>query len=254
MSESTLSVALVYPEVLGTYGDRGNAAALVHRARGHGLDCRVIEVGLHDPIPEAADIYLLGGGEDAAMMLAWERLRSQRGLAEAIDAGAACFAVCAGFQMLGHEFVGPDGMTHTGLGLLDVHSRRLPGRRAVGEVLATSTGIDVGLLTGFENHQGDAQLGPDARPLARLVVGIGNGHERSEGAVQRTVVGTYMHGPALVRNDRLTDHLLAIVAGALQPFDDEPVRRLRIERRNAALSSPRKRWQLRRARRERRPS
>lgn len=121
-------------------------------------------------------------------------------------------------------------------------------------MLAESTGIDVGMLTGFENHQGDARLGPEARPLARVVVGTGNGHEGGEGAVQRTVVGTYMHGPALVRNDRLTDHLLTTVVGALQPFDDEPVRRLRIERRNAALSSPRQRWRLRRTRRERRPS
>lgn len=121
-------------------------------------------------------------------------------------------------------------------------------------MLAESTGIDVGMLTGFENHQGDARLGPEARPLARVVVGTGNGHEGGEGAVQRTVVGTYMHGPALVRNDRLTDHPLTTVVGALQPFDDEPVRRLRIERRNAALSSPRQRWRLRRTRRERRPS
>ena len=64
MKESILSVALVFPELLGTYGDRGNAAALVHRARGRGLDCRVLEVGLHDPFPRAADIYLLGGGEE----------------------------------------------------------------------------------------------------------------------------------------------------------------------------------------------
>jgi CobQ-like glutamine amidotransferase family enzyme len=259
VKESILSVALVYPEVLGTYGDRGNATALVHRARGRGLDCRVIEVGLHDPVPRAADIYLLGGGEDAAMLLAWERLRGQRGLPEAVAAGAACFAVCAGFQLLGHEFVGPDGVTHPGLGVLDVRSRRLPGPRAVGEVLAESTGIDIGFVTGFENHQGDAQLGPGARPLARLVVGTGNGHGQDEGAVQGTVVGTYMHGPALVRNDRLADHLLATVLGPLEPFDDEPVRRLRVERREAALTSPRQRWPrpLRRlglSRRERRRS
>jgi CobQ-like glutamine amidotransferase family enzyme len=247
VKESTLSVALVFPEVLSTYGDRGNATALAHRARGRGLDCRVIMVGLHDPVPRTADVYLLGGGEDAAMLLAWEHLRGQRSLAEAVAAGAACFAVCAGFQLLGHEFVGPDAITRSGLGILDVRSRRLPGPRAVGEVLAESTGLDVGFLTGFENHQGDALLGPAARPLARLLVGTGNGHDHDEGVVQGTVVGTYMHGPALVRNDRLADHLLATVVGALEPFDDEPVRRLRLERRNAALRPLRRRWPLRRA-------
>jgi CobQ-like glutamine amidotransferase family enzyme len=257
VKESTLSVAVVFPEVLATYGDRGNATALAHRARGRGFDCRVINVGLHDPVPRAADVYLLGGGEDAAMLLAWERLRGQRSLAEAVAAGAACFAVCAGFQLLGHQFVGPDGVTHPGLGILDVRSRRLPGPRAVGEVLAESTGLHIGYLTGFENHQGDAQLGPGARPLARLVVGTGNGHDHDEGVVQGTVVGTYMHGPALVRNDRLADHLLATVMGPLEPFDDELVRRLRVERRNAALPPLRRHWPLRRAgpaKRERRQS
>ena len=242
MKESILSVALVFPELLGTYGDRGNAAALVHRARGRGLDCRVLEVGLHDPFPRAADIYLLGGGEDAAMLLAWERLHAQSGLTEAVERGAVCFGVCAGFQLLGHEFDGPDGVTHPGLGLLDISSHRLPGPRAVGEVLTQSTGIDIGFVTGYENHQGDAQLGPRARPLARVVVGTGNGHSHAEGAVQGTVVGTYLHGPALVRNDRLADHLLAAVVGPLEPFDDELVQRLRGERRKAALASPRRRW------------
>jgi CobQ-like glutamine amidotransferase family enzyme len=48
-------------------------------------------------------------------------------------------------------------------------------------------------------------------------------------------MATYLHGPALVRNDALTDRLLQSVTGPLSPFDDEPVRKLREERRAAAL-------------------
>jgi lipid II isoglutaminyl synthase (glutamine-hydrolysing) len=113
---------------------------------------------------------------------------------------------------------------------------RIEGDRAVGEVLAESTGIPgEEFLTGFENHQGDARLGAEARPLGRVVRGTGNG-DGTEGAVQGRVVGTYLHGPALVRNDVLADHLLGLVVGELAPYDDEPVRRLRAERRAAALS------------------
>lgn len=236
-SDSTIDVVLVYPELLGTYGDRGNAAALVHRARGRDLDIRVVEVAMADPLPTQGDIYLIGGGEDAAMLLAWERLQRDRGLGDALAAGAACFGVCAGFQLLAHDFTGPDDSRHEGLGLLDVHCGRLAETRAVGEVLAESVeGLDLGFLTGFENHQGDAQLGPEARPLGRLVRGIGNGDSATEGAVQGKIVGTYLHGPALVRNDGLADHLLTLVAGTLAPMVDEPVGRLRVERRAAALS------------------
>lgn len=239
--ESTLTVVLVYPEVLGTYGDRGNATALAHRARGRGLPLRVLEVGRDEALPGQADIYLLGGGEDAATLLAWRRLRDDPTLPDAVAGGAACFGVCAGYQLLARSFTGPDGRRHEGLGLLDVTCARL-ARRAVGEVLAESGDPGIGFLTGFENHQGDARLGPSARPLARLVVGVGNGDGHFEGTVQGRVIGSYLHGPALVRNDGLADRLLEQVAGPLPPYDDEPVRRLREERRAAALASRRVRW------------
>jgi hypothetical protein len=232
MSDSTLTVVLVYPELLGTYGDRGNALALAHRARARGLDCRVIAAGLGKAVPRAGDIYLIGGGEDAAMLLAWEHLVADRALEDAVEAGAACFGVCAGFQLLSSQFAGPDGRPRNGLGLLDASCGRIAGPRAVGEVIAEG---DQGFLTGFENHQGDARLGAGARPLGRLVRGVGNGDEATEGAVQGRVLATYLHGPALVRNDSLADRLLQSVAGPLSPFDDELVRRLREERRAAAL-------------------
>jgi CobQ-like glutamine amidotransferase family enzyme len=230
-----IDVVLVYPVVLGTYGDRGNVMALAHRAGARGLRCDITSVGLHDPLPRDGDIYVLGGGEDASMMLAHQRLRDDDGLSAAVRGGAVAFGVCAGFQLLARSFVGPDGTTHDGLGLLDVTCGRFDGPRAVGEVLAESTGVaGSDFLTGFENHQGDARLGPAARPLGRVVRGRGNG-DGTEGAVQGRVVGTYLHGPALVRNDALADHLLELVAGHLAPFEDGPVRRLRAERRVAAL-------------------
>jgi CobQ-like glutamine amidotransferase family enzyme len=234
--DSAITIVLVYPDLLGTYGDRGNAIALVHRATARGLECHVLKTSVHDPLPRTGDIYLIGGGEDAAMLLAWEHLVEGQPLEDAVEAGAACFGVCAGFQLLSHEFAGPDSRHRHGLGLLDARCGRIEGHRAVGEVLAES---EHGFLTGFENHQGDAHLGPTARPLARLVRGVGNGDGATEGAVQGRVVGSYLHGPALVRNDGLADHLLQLVTGPLPPYDDEPVRRLRLERRAAALGGPR---------------
>ena len=87
----------------------------------------------------------------------------------------------------------------------------------------------IGFLTGFENHQGDASLGPAARPLGTLDVGVGNGDRKSEGAVQGRVVGTYLHGPLLPRNPWLADWLLAQALAhrtggeppSLEPLADE---------------------------------
>jgi CobQ-like glutamine amidotransferase family enzyme len=222
----------------------------MHRARARGIGCRLIEVGLHQPIPRGADVYLLGGGEDASMLLAWRRLRHDSGLLEAVGAGAVVFGVCAGFQLLSGTFAGPDASVRQGLGLLDVHCGRLERARAVGEVLVESRATSGDFLTGFENHKGDARLGAGARSLGLTVRGVGNG-DGTEGAIQGRVVATYLHGPALVRNHQLADHLLRFVVGELAPYDDAPVRRLRAERRDAVLSEH---GVLRGIRRIRRPS
>jgi CobQ-like glutamine amidotransferase family enzyme len=137
-------------------------------------------------------------------------------------------------QLLSREYVGMDGV-RSGLGLIDVTCGRLTGTRAVGEVVARSE-LDGSPLLGFENHQGDAVLGPAAQPLGILEVGRGNGHGGWEGARQGGVIGTYLHGPVLVRNPAVADTLLATaVGGALEPYLDERVERLRRERLRSTL-------------------
>lgn len=236
-TDTEVTIVLLYPDVLGTYGDRGNAMALAHRAAARDIRARVVEVTLDEPVPASGDVYLVGGGEDAAQVLAWQALRRDRGFRRALEAGAACLAVCAGFQILSCEFRDRDGGLLPGLGLLDAHCGRLPGRRAVGEVVADAVGIPgLPTLTSYENHQGDAILGPLARPLGRVLRGIGNGHDGAEGAVQGNIVATYLHGPVLVRNPALADHLLQTVTGPLTEFRDEAVERLRRERLYDALA------------------
>lgn len=234
MSPEQVGIVVVYPRLLGVYGDRGNAVALRHRAEARGIATRIVEVAPGEPIPEHGDLYLVGGAEDKSMAAAAGLLEGQPGLRRGIEAGAGCLAVCAGFQLLSREYVGPDGATRPGLGLLDVTCGRLSGARAVGEVVARSE-IDGSAILGFENHQGDAVLGPLARPLGIVSVGQGNGHDRREGARQGRVIGTYLHGPVLVRNPRLADWLLATAVGHdMGAFVDLRVERLRRERFRSA--------------------
>ena len=144
------------------------------------------------------------------------------------------FAVCAGYQLLGHSFFAK-GQKCPGLGLLDLDSDR-GATRAVGE-LAGEIDIRLGLpaLTGFENHGGRTHLGPQANPLARVSLGIGN-DGTTEGAWQGSVLGTYSHGPALSRNPQIADLLLRWATGTatLPPIDDAWPNRLRGERLSAA--------------------
>jgi len=227
-----LRLVWIYPDLLSTYGDRGNLLVLERRARLRGIGVETVSVNSDQPVPREGDIYLMGGGEDLPQILATNRLRADGGLAAAVQRGAVLFAVCAGYQMLGTEFGGVEGEPMAGLGLLDIRSGR-GERRAVGEILAdVDPSLGVGQLTGFENHQGVTAIGPGARPLARVTHGIGNG-DGTEGAYSGRVLGTYLHGPALVRNPALADLLLSWVAGQLQPLPpgaEELAQHLRAER------------------------
>lgn len=229
---STVQIVLLYPELLGTYGDGGNATVLAQRLRWRGIDAEVLSVAANEPVPVGCDVYVLGGGEDGPQTEAVRELSRQGALHRSVDSGAVVFAVCAGMQLVGNSFPGPQNSTVEGLGLLDCTTVRTGEPRAVGELYVTGDpNLGVGELTGFENHAGRTRVGPRATPLGTVVAGVGNGSVGvteggvgTEGAVATDgtrVVGTYLHGPALARNPALADVMLGWVVGDLPDFDSD---------------------------------
>jgi lipid II isoglutaminyl synthase (glutamine-hydrolysing) len=230
-----IKIVWIYPDLLSTYGDQGNCIVLERRAALRGISTRTVHVRSDEPVPVDGDIYLLGGGEDRPQILAAERLRADGGLARAVEYGSVIFAVCAGYQLLGTEFGGEEGQPVQGLGLLDLRSGR-GEKRGVGEIVGdVSPELGVPRITGFENHQGVTRLGAGVKPLAKTIIGLGNG-DGYEGAHKDHIIGTYMHGPALVRNPGLADLLLRWAVGhELAPVDDSWAGKLREERLKAVL-------------------
>ena len=233
--DSTVSVVLLFPDLLGTYGDSGNAVILAQRLRWRGIPSRIITVRSGDAVPEGCEIYVVGGGEDLPQALAARQLGPARTspLARAVDSGAAVLAVCAGLQILGNSFVyGPQGIAAEGLGLIDCDTRRGGGRRSVGEIaVEVDPRLGIPVLTGYENHAGVTSVGPGANPAGRVVYGNGNGDgSGTDGVWSGKVFGTYLHGPVLARNPALADLLLSWVVGDLTPIDDTEATALREER------------------------
>jgi CobQ-like glutamine amidotransferase family enzyme len=237
MAESTVRIGLVLPDVMGTYGDGGNAVVLRQRLRLRGIDAEVVDITLSDPVPAELDLYTLGGAEDFAQRLATKHLLRYPGLQRAAERGAPVLAICAAIQVLGHWYETSSGERVDGVGLLDVTTSPQP-KRTIGEVI--SEPLPPGLtqrLTGFENHRGGTVLGSAASPLARVISGAGNRDgDGFDGAVQGSVIATYLHGPCLARNPELADHMLSRVVGDLAPLDLPEVEQLRRER----LAAPRR--------------
>ncbi len=237
-----LVIVDVYPDLLGTYGDGGNAEILKFRSQLRGYDVEIIRSDSTEPLVKNGDIYLLGGGEDAPQRLAKELLEKSGALSSALESGAVVLGVCAGYQILGESYVS-NGNIESGLGLIEVSTSRKSSTRHVGEIIAKSPVLNGYLLTGYENHASETYLGKSVKPLGSVIKGSGNftkyegSNNFSEGVIYKTVVGTYLHGPVLARNPKFADYILEMKLGRLESIDDTEIEALRDERLSIVLNS-----------------
>lgn len=208
-----LKIGHLYPDLLDLYSDRGNVIILQKRAQWRGLDVIVdqISVGQEPPLAEY-DILVMGGGMDREQGIVAQDLQSRRAnIQAAVDAGTVIVAICGGYQLLGHYFETSTGQRIPGLGILDIETVganvRMVGN-VVGEMEIDGTKHHV---IGYENHSGKTYLGPNAKPMMRVIKGHGNsGEDKFEGVRQGSIFGTYLHGPLLAKNPYLADHFIEL--------------------------------------------
>ena len=221
----TLRVGALYPDLLNIYADRGNLLLLERRCAWRGIGFELRGIGLGEALdPDAHDLLYIGGGQDRDQALcARDMVDTKRdALHAAAERGAVVFAVCGGYQLLGHGYA-MGGERLPGVGLVELETVREEGPRLIGNVAIELA--DGQVLAGFENHGGRTRLGPGAKPLGRVLKGHGNdgrsGYEGVLGGPHDTVVGTYLHGPLLPKNADFADWLTATALGIeLAPLDD----------------------------------
>jgi CobQ-like glutamine amidotransferase family enzyme len=229
---------------MNIYADRGNLLFLERRCAWRGIGFELHGADPGEPVDAGAhDLFYLGGGQDRDQALCAQDLATVKrdALHAAAGRGAVVFAVCGGYQLLGHGYE-LGGEELPGAGLVDLRTVRgepradgrwWRGRNDRGARLIGNIAIEVELpglgaprvLAGFENHGGRTHLGPGERPLGRVLAGHGNnGRDGAEGVLHGTVLGTYMHGPLLPKNAWLADWLIATALGLapadLAPLDD----------------------------------
>ena len=242
-----LHVAVLYPDLLNLYGDRGNARAIARRCAARGIEATVSGVEIDDGwSPADIDLILVGGGQDREQRRVQADLqRRGEAIRGYVDEGGVVLAVCGGFQLFGHHYRGWDGEIMEGIGVFDAVAAH-PGpqiRRCVGNVVALWEGETI---VGFENHGGRTYLNEGQRALADVVSGFGNnGGDGLEGARVKNAYGTYLHGAVLPKNPHLADCLIRLAlerrygpeAADLDPLDDGAALRAHAEALHATLSA-----------------
>lgn len=210
MAKRQLRLAHLYGNLLNTYGDNGNILMLNYVAKKMDIALEIEIVSIHEPFdPTRYDLIFFGGGQDYEQVIVSKDIQSKKeSLTEFIENDGVILAICGGYQLLGHYYIGADGEKIHGIGALDHYTLSQDNNRFIGDVKIYNEEFDE-TYEGFENHNGRTFLGKGEKPLGKVIQGQGNnGEDQTEGVVYRNVFGSYFHGPLLARNEHLAERLI----------------------------------------------
>lgn len=216
-----LTLGWLYPELMSTYGDRGNIFVLKQRCLWRKIDCEVISVDSDTSTKSlsSCDIIIGGGAQDRQQEIASKGLLNMKDVLQKLfETGVPGLFVCGSPQLLGHSYTTGDGIELEGLGIFDMTTKhfgkdkpRCIGNTAAEIITANLANFSspIKTIVGFENHGGRTYLGKNVSPFAKVLSGNGNnGEDGFEGAIWKNCLACYYHGPFLPKNVHLADWLI----------------------------------------------
>jgi lipid II isoglutaminyl synthase (glutamine-hydrolysing) len=217
-NDSQLKIGWLYPQLMSTYGDKGNITVLQKRCEWRGIKVEILPIdqATSDKALQSIDLLFGGGAQDREQEIVMENLKKKKKvIKELIEKNIPALFVCGAPQLMGNYYEPSEGKRIEGLGIFDMHTQH-PGPkddRLIGNLIASIenpeeiAGVNV---VGFENHGGRTILGKNVKPFAKVIKGFGNnGQDGTEGVVYKNAIGCYLHGPLLPKNPQIADYLIA---------------------------------------------
>ena len=208
-----IKILYLYPDILGLYGDIGNIKVLKYRMEKRGISVIVDTYSIGDKAPDFSsyDIVFSGGGADNEQKILSEDLVQYKDkIKEAVNKGVFFLLICGSYQLFGKYYKGVDGEIIPGLEVFDYYTEAIEDRskRCIGNiVLEIEIDGEKTKIIGFENHGG--QTFDTKENFGSVLFGNGNKFgDSKEGFRINNVIGTYLHGPLLSKNPKLTDYII----------------------------------------------
>lgn len=219
-AKPSLTLGWLYPELMSTYGDRGNILVLQKIAEDNNLDLKVERINQNSKPDQIipCDLLFMGGAQDLQQEIVNQDLLTKKGeiLKQKIEKGTPGLYICGAYQFMGNYYKDAYGTKIEGLGVFDMYTQSFKTKeRLIGNIvikpitLTPNSKLQTSYFIGFENHGGRTYLKNPEQAFAKVIVGYGNnGKDKSEGIFYKNSIGTYMHGPILPSNPQLAVWLL----------------------------------------------
>lgn len=209
-----INIGWLYPDLMNTYGDRGNIISLCYRLKAMDFKPIVNKISINETGESISkmDIIFMGGAQDKQQEIVNSDLKVKgKFLKTAIKNGVPGLYVCGAYQFLGKYYKEADGNIINGIGAFDLYteSPELNVDRCIGNIVIKSKLFPKINLVGFENHGGRTYLKDKKLAFATVIKGYGNnGNDKTEGFFYNNSIGTYLHGPILPKNPEIADYLI----------------------------------------------
>lgn len=238
-----LTIGWLYPDLMSTYGDRGNIIVLTKRGewRGIKVDALNLNEGFDEKLLNGIDILFMGGAQDTQQEIVSKDFTSRKikALKSKVEDGTPGLYICGAYQFLGKYYKEANGTKIKGLGIFDLYTEH-PGTgnpRLIGNIVVKpihNSGFIIhnsSYIVGFENHGGRTYLEKGLKPFAEVVKGFGNnGEDKTEGVIYKNSIGTYLHGPILPKNPEIADWLIE------KALERKYKKKIKLEKLNDSLS------------------
>lgn len=202
-----IRILQLYPREMNIYGDWGNTLTIKRRLEWRDINVELLEHHPGKVFPANIDIILGGGGQDSGQeKIQYDLLKIGDKLHTLADDNIPMLMICGLYQLFGRFFKTQEGHTIHGIEIFKAETHGGP-KRLIGNIVTKSDTF--GDIIGYENHSGLTVLDNDQTSLGNVLKGAGNnGEDKTEGAIYKNVIGTYLHGSLLPKNPHIADYLI----------------------------------------------
>ena len=205
-----------YKDELNLYGDCGNIYYLQYFLNLFGIKSSIAYVDKNTKDLEECDFIFAGGGPDLLQNSIFTDFVSKKAFVQKhINDGKPSLFICGSFQLLGKYYQTAEGEKIPGLSIFDfyTYSPSNQNKRIVGNIVSNvsfNTTPFPSSVVGFENHNGRTVLNSPLKPFSvvNLKTQGNNDSDFTEGLLYKKTIGTYFHGPLLVKNPHILFYLL----------------------------------------------